>query len=82
MSMGSAPRTLAALPLGVVARIVSIVTDTATRHYLMAVGLREGDTAEVLRRAIFGGPLHIRAECGAEFALAKALAEQVRVESS
>ena len=80
--MDLALRTLAGLPLGVVVRIVSIATDAATRRYLLAVGLREGDTAEVLRRALFGGPLHVRAECGAEFAIAKAIAEQVQVEAS
>ncbi len=48
--------------------------------WVRAVGIFEGETVEVLRAAIFGGPLHVRTGSGGEFALDRALAAAIDVE--
>jgi len=40
--------------------IASIQADTDLSHRLMALGLRPGSTLQVLRKASFGGPMHVR----------------------
>jgi ferrous iron transport protein A len=67
------------LPVGRRGRIVRILADASTTHYLRCFGLREGETAAVLRRALFGGPLHLERGCGGEFALAYALAALIEL---
>ena len=67
------------LPVGTRGRIVRILADAPTTHYLRCFGLREGETAAVLRRALFGGPLHLERGCGGEFALAHALAALIEL---
>jgi ferrous iron transport protein A len=47
--------------------------------WLSAVGIREGEKVTVLRRAAFGGPLHVRTGAGGEFALGRPLARAIRV---
>jgi ferrous iron transport protein A len=47
--------------------------------WLAAVGLHEGEELVVLRRAAFGGPLHVRTSSGGEFAVAREVASQIRV---
>ena len=39
----------------------------------------DGEEVTVLRRAVFGGPLHLRAASGGEFAVARELAEKITV---
>jgi ferrous iron transport protein A len=49
--------------------------------WLRAIGLGEGKTVTLLRRAPFGGPLHVRVSGGAELAVDRDLARKVEVES-
>lgn len=49
-------------------------------RWLASVGISTGDRITVLRRALFGGPLHVRTQSGGEFALGRELAAQVFVE--
>lgn len=49
-------------------------------RWLASVGISPGDRVTVLRRALFGGPLHVRTQSGGEFALGKELAANVLVE--
>ncbi len=44
------------------------------------MGVAEGQSIAVLRRAPTGDPIHIRLGCGGEFALAASLARSIRVE--
>ena len=48
--------------------------------WLRAIGLGEGVTVTVLRRAPLGGPLHVRVSGGAELAVDRELARHVEVE--
>lgn len=50
--------------------------------WLRAIGLGEGNTVTVLRRAPLGGPLHVRVSGGAELAVDRELARLVEVDSS
>ena len=45
--------------------------------WLRAVGIGERERVTVLRRAAFGGPIHVRTSSGGEFALHRALAASV-----
>lgn len=69
--------TLAAIPLGVPAKVVALGVDDELRAWIRAVGIREGERLVVLRRAIFGGPLHVRTSAGGEFALNRQLAKAI-----
>jgi ferrous iron transport protein A len=50
--------------------------------WLRAIGLGEGVTVTVLRRAPLGGPLHVRVSGGAELAVDRELARHVEVEAT
>ena len=50
--------------------------------WLRAIGLGEGVTVTVLRRAPLGGPLHVRVSGGAELAVDRDLARHVEVEAA
>lgn len=50
--------------------------------WLRAIGLGEGTTVTLLRRAPWGGPLHVRVSGGAELAVDRELALQVEVTPS
>jgi ferrous iron transport protein A len=50
--------------------------------WLAAVGLHDGEELVVLRRAAFGGPLHVRTSSGGEFAVAREVAALIRVRTS
>jgi ferrous iron transport protein A len=54
------PRRLADLAPGVPATIGSLAAEQGLRARLEALGLRPGQTVQVLRRASWSGPLHIR----------------------
>lgn len=49
--------------------------------WLRALGLGEGVTVTVLRRAPLGGPLHVRVSGGVELAVDRELACHVEVEA-
>ena len=71
---------LSDLPNGVDAaiRLLEVADDEAAM--LRAMGIAEGQTVQVLRRAPGGDPLHVRLSSGGEFALARPLAMAVQVE--
>lgn len=50
--------------------------------WLRAVGLSEGMTVTVLRKAPLGGPLHVRVSGGAELAVDRELARHIEVQLS
>jgi ferrous iron transport protein A len=73
--------TLASAAIGSRVRIVAARLDPDVAAWIAAVGLHEGEEVTVLRRAVFGGPLHVRTASGGEFAVAKEIAAQLEVES-
>ncbi len=75
----SRPDVLAATSVGAAVRIVDIDLDAELVAWLSAVGIGRGERVVVLRRAAFGGPLHIRIASGGEFALNLALARSIRI---
>jgi ferrous iron transport protein A len=60
-------------------RIVGIVEDADVAAWLRAVGMHEDAVVTVLRRAPFGGPMHLRTSDGGEFAIHKDLARCIQV---
>jgi ferrous iron transport protein A len=46
--------------VGDLGRITDIQAETELRQRLAALGLREGCAVQVLRKASFGGPMHVR----------------------
>jgi Fe2+ transport system protein FeoA len=75
-----AGRSLADLAQGVDAEIHRLDVAPDEGAMLRAMGLAEGRTVRVLRRAPGGDPLHVRLSCGGEFAVSRPLAASVRVE--
>jgi ferrous iron transport protein A len=73
---------LAAVSPGVVVRVVAVSQDREVAAWLRAVGLSEGAEVTVLRRAPFGGPIHIRTSDGGEFAVHRDLARSVTIAAS
>lgn len=71
---------LDAVPLQTDARVTAVELEPEFARWLAAVGLEEGAIVRVLRRAVFGGPLHIKSSTGAEFAIHRSLARSIRVE--
>jgi len=59
--------------------IVRLAQDDEHAAWLRAVGMHEGAEVTVLRRAPFGGPLHLRSSDGGEFAIHRALARCIEV---
>jgi len=74
--------SLAEVAIGELVRIVGAKVDAEVTGWLSAVGLDHGEGVTVLRRAAFGGPLHVRTSSGGEFAVAKELAALLEVEST
>ncbi len=72
--------TLDALPNEVFGRVRAIRLATSALGWLRAVGIFEGERVQILRRAVFGGPLHLRTGCGGEFAIDRALASSIEIE--
>ncbi len=66
------------VPNGRALRLEAMDVDDGVRASLDAMGLAIGDVAVVLRRAAFGGPLHVRTSCGAEFAVCRTVASSIR----
>lgn len=70
--------TLAELPVDTAAEVVHVDLADEEGGWLAAVGLEAGVRVRVLRRAVFGGPLHVATDDG-EFAVAAALARAIAV---
>lgn len=73
---------LASVRPGQRVRIVRIAQDDDLAAWLRAVGMHEGAEVTVLRRAPFGGPIHLRSSDGGEFALHRDLARCIVVASA
>jgi ferrous iron transport protein A len=71
--------SLAALSPHVPAAITSLRLADREAAWLRAIGLSEGSTVTLLRRAPLGGPLHVRVSGGVELAVDRQLARQVEV---
>ncbi len=72
---------LAAASPGELVRIVHVEQDGEHAAWLRAVGVHEDAEVTVLRRAPFGGPIHLRSSDGGEFAIHRDLAGCIHVES-
>lgn len=64
------------------ARVDAIELDTDVCAWLAAVGIAKGESVVVLRRAAFGGPIHVRTGSGGEFAVARTLARAITIEAA
>jgi ferrous iron transport protein A len=62
--------------------VTDVALDADLAAWVKAVGIREGERLVVLRRAAFGGPIHVRTACGGEFALARSVARAVLVRAA
>ncbi len=51
---------LADLPTGATATVHALAADAGLRQRLEALGLRPGQSVQVLRRGWWSGPLHVR----------------------
>ncbi len=71
--------SLAELALAQDATVEDVAVDALAGAWLDAVGIAKGERVVVIRRALFGGPLHVRTGAGGEFALDRSLARQIRV---
>lgn len=71
---------LASLPPGASAAVVSVALEGEIVRWLEAIGIGAGDRVTVLRRAAFGGPIHLRTQAGGEFAVDRTLAASIGVE--
>jgi ferrous iron transport protein A len=60
-------------------RIVTIAQEADLAAWLRAVGMHEDAEVTVLRRAPFGGPMHLRTSDGGEFAIHRGLARCIHV---
>lgn len=74
-----AAATLAASRDGEPMHVVEVGLDAELAGWLEAMGIGPGQTLTVLRRAAFGGPIHVRAGSGGEFAIGAALARSILV---
>ncbi len=70
-------RDLAAVLPGESAVVTSLDLEAELVAWLCAVGIGCGERITVLRRAAFGGPVHVRTDCGGEFAIARSLARSI-----
>jgi ferrous iron transport protein A len=71
--------SLASVAPGTDVRVLKVTLEADLAAWVAAVGIREGDGLTVLRRAAFGGPIHVRTRAGGEFALARSLAAAIYV---
>ncbi len=77
MSLKIDPPSLGSLPSGASGVIASLELPPVDRAWIDAMGLSPGREVTVLRRALLGGPLHVRLDTGAEFAIDAELARRV-----
>lgn len=73
---------LASLAPGMSASVVRVVLEGELVRWLEAIGIGAGDHVTVLRRAAFGGPIHLRTRAGGEFAVDRVLAASIEVEGA
>jgi Fe2+ transport system protein FeoA len=71
------PVSLGALATGRSGVIASLELSSDERAWIEAMGLSPGREVTVLRRGVLGGPLHVRLDTGAEFAVDAELARRV-----
>jgi ferrous iron transport protein A len=57
----------------------SLDVEPDAKAWLAAIGLAHGEAVTVLRRAAFGGPLHVRTASGGEFAVGREVAKKILV---
>lgn len=69
--------SLAGLALGASRVIASLDVPADDAATLDGIGVSPGRAVTVLRRAPFGGPLHVRVDTGVEVAIDRALAEHI-----
>lgn len=67
------------LPISSAARLAVLDVDAVIARRLRAVGIFEDEAIVVLRRAPFGGPIHVRTSSGGEFALDRRIAAAIEV---
>jgi ferrous iron transport protein A len=72
--------SLAALEPGLVGAVIVVDLEEDLMRWLAAIGIARGDRVTVLRRAPFGGPIHLRTHTGGEFAVDRSLALRIHVE--
>ncbi|WP_437929032.1 FeoA family protein [Sorangium sp. So ce291] len=75
---------LAAGPLAAVrpsepVHVIEVGLEADLAGWLEAMGIGPGQTLMVLRRAAFGGPIHVRTASGGEFAIDAGLARSIVV---
>jgi ferrous iron transport protein A len=70
---------LSAASPGEQVRILHIAQEAEHAAWLRAVGMHEEAEVTVLRRAPFGGPIHLRSRDGGEFAIHRDLARCIQV---
>jgi len=68
---------LAAIAPGESALVTELHLEPDVAAWLHAVGIGMGERITVLRRAAFGGPIHVRTSVGGEFAIARSLARAI-----
>lgn len=71
--------TLADRALGEEVFVRAVRVDERDARWLAAAGLFVGQGVRVLRRAAFGGPLHVRVASGGDFAIDRALSALIDV---
>ncbi|XXT21305.1 FeoA family protein [Sorangium sp. So ce429] len=59
--------------------VVEVGLDADLAGWLGAMGLGPGQTLTLIRRAAFGGPLHVRTDSGGELAINASLARSILV---
>ena len=72
-------RTLRELACDEEAVVQEVRLEPELAEWLAAVGLEPGVKVRVLRRAVFGGPLHVRTGDDGEFAVASSVAASIVV---
>lgn len=75
----SSTQTLLEIPLFQPAIVHSFSLDSSIESAVRAMGLELGRSVLVLRRAAFGGPLHLRLHWATEIAIDRAVAAGVNV---
>jgi Fe2+ transport system protein FeoA len=80
MNDSTTVQNLSELPKQATARISQIADGHAAEQYLHEIGIRRGDQILMIRKAPFGGPIHVRCN-GQDVALSRNLARNIIVEA-
>lgn len=59
--------------------IVGIDASGPEEQWLAALGLVVGESITILRKAIFGGPLHVRTGAGGAYAVGRSVAKRIAI---